>query len=414
MLPLIITSIIEASVAIGRLTEYFNAEELQNNAVSRKGAAETLGQEAVRLSQASFTWNRYDNRNTLDDITFSAHKGELSCIVGRVGSGKSSLLEAMLGNLFKVKGDVMVRGAVAYVAQSPWVMNATVKENILFGHRLDSVFYDKTVKACALLEDFASLPDGDGTEVGERGISLSGGQKARLTLARAVYARADVYLLDDILSAVDGHVGRHILENVIGAKGLLGSKTRILATNSIPVLTNANHITLVHEGRIVESGTYKDLSVKKEGGVASFIKTANNDSNKAAGGDEAQTRVDRKKGNDDYHEEAIEDDAENEEAEKEQEGLGQLPPAKAPAMIEQRKESMATLRRASTLSFRVSHGKVNGEDQPGNRSKQTEETSEQGKVKWSVYAEYAKTSNLVAVAIYIATLIGAQTAQIGV
>ena len=152
-----------------------------------------LGEESVRIRDASFTWNKEDaDRVALENISFAAHKGELSCLVGRVGAGKSSLLGALLGDLHKLKGDVVVRGACAYVAQSPWVMNASVRENIVFGHRWDPGFYEKTVKACALSDDFATLPDGDATEVGERGISLSGGQKARVTLARAVYARADV------------------------------------------------------------------------------------------------------------------------------------------------------------------------------------------------------------------------------
>lgn len=104
-----------------------------------------------------------------------------------------------------------MHGATAYVAQQPWIMNATVKENIIFGYRYDSNFYETTVKACALVDDFSVLPDGDETVVGERGISLSGGQKARVALARAVYSRADIFLLDDVLSAVDAHVGRHII-----------------------------------------------------------------------------------------------------------------------------------------------------------------------------------------------------------
>ena len=149
-------------------------------------------------------------------------------------------------------------------------MNATVKENILFGHRWDPAFYERTIRACALLEDLKTLPDGDTTEVGERGISLSGGQKARLTLARAVYARADVYLLDDVLSAVDQHVGRHLINNVLGPRGLLASKTRILATNSIPVLLEADFITMLRDGKVLETGAYEQLIAMK-GEVAKLI-----------------------------------------------------------------------------------------------------------------------------------------------
>jgi ATP-binding cassette, subfamily C (CFTR/MRP), member 1 len=260
MLPMVISSIIEATVAVGRITSYLVAEEVQPNAVLHEPAVDEIGEEAVRIREATFTWNKEEGRNALDNINFSTAKGELSCIVGRVGAGKSSLLQAMLGDLWKIKGEVVLRGSTAYVAQTPWVMNASVKENIVFGHRFDPTFYEKTVKACALLDDFATLPDGDQTEVGERGISLSGGQKARLTLARAVYARADIYLLDDVLSAVDQHVGRHIIDHVLGSKGLLSGKTRVLATNSIPVLMEANYVTLLRDGKIVEKGTYDQLS----------------------------------------------------------------------------------------------------------------------------------------------------------
>jgi ABC-type multidrug transport system fused ATPase/permease subunit len=192
MLPMVITSVIEASVAVGRMTSYLTADELQEDAVLQEKTVEEIGEESVRIRDASFTWNRTEDRIALHNINFTAQKGELSCIVGRVGAGKSSLLQSMLGDLYKLKGEVVIRGKSAYVAQSPWVMNASVRENIVFGHRWDPQFYNKTVKACALHDDFEQLPDGDQTEVGERGISLSGGQKARLTLARAVYARADI------------------------------------------------------------------------------------------------------------------------------------------------------------------------------------------------------------------------------
>src|SRR5262249_33640741 len=158
--------------------------------------------------------------------------------------GKSSLLQALIGGLWKVHGEVVVKGRIAYVAQQSWIMNASVRDNIVFGHRWDPHFYELTVEACALVADFKTLPDGDQTEVGERGISLSGGQKARLSLARAVYARADVYLFDDVLSAVDQHVGRHIINRVLGPKGMLCTKTRILSTNAITVLKEADFIGL--------------------------------------------------------------------------------------------------------------------------------------------------------------------------
>lgn len=408
------TAIIEASVAVTRLTDYFAAEELQPDAIISQPAAEKNGEETIRIRDGSFTWNKTEGRTTLEDINLSARKGDLICVVGRVGAGKSSLLQAILGDLWKLKGDVTVHGAPAYVAQSPWVMNASVKDNITFGHRWDPHFYDKTVKACALLEDFAALPDRDDTEVGERGISLSGGQKARLTLARAVYARADVYLLDDCLSAVDQHVGRHLINEVFGPKGLLQGKTRILATNSIPVLEESDYIVLLKEGKIAEEGTYDHVMSVRGGEVAALIRTAAHEQEKQQEETSSTSGSVTLPGDD--------GDSEDDDIEEVQEGLTELAPIKPHASTGRAGSSGSlklaretTLRKASTASFRGPRGKAGGGDdeEAGLKSKQSKETTEQGKVKWSVYGEYAKTSNLGAVAIYMATLLGAQTAQIG-
>ncbi|OJD38972.1 abc metal ion transporter [Diplodia corticola] len=404
ILPMVITSVIEASVAVARLTSYLLAEELQKDAVLHEPPVDEDGEESVRIRDGTFTWNKSESRLALQDINFTARRGELTCVVGRVGAGKSSFLQAMLGDLWKVKGIVVVKGKTAYVAQQSWVMNASVRENIVFGYRWDPHFYDRTVKACALIDDFASLPDGDQTEVGERGISLSGGQKARLTLARAVYARADIYLLDDVLSAVDQHVGRHIIDNVLGPHGLLASRTRILATNSIPVLMEANYVHLLRDGKVIEHGTYEQLMAMK-GEIANLIRTAHNedseDDGEVGSSDESGTVYGIGTGSD-----------EQLETEEAQEGVGQLAPIR-PAGGTGRKHTGLELRRASTASFRGPRGKLTDEEGAGLKSKQTKEFSEQGKVKWSVYAEYAKTSNLIAVAIYILTLVGAQMAQIG-
>jgi len=412
ILPMVITAIVEASVAVGRITGYLTADELQENAVIHEVAVEENGEESVRIRDACFTWDKSSERRALENINFSAHKGELACIVGRVGSGKSSLLQAVLGDLWKINGEVLLRGKTAYVPQSAWVMNASVRENIVFGHRWDPHFYDRTVNACALRDDFAQLPDGDQTEVGERGISLSGGQKARLTLARAVYARADIYLLDDCLSAVDPHVGRHLIDNVLGPKGLLAGKTRILATNSITVLMEADMILLLREGRILERGSYKQLMAMK-GEIANLIKTSQSedqeedDSTRASEGavsDEESTVYGGSPVGDD-------DEEDQAEAEAEQESAAHLAPLRTGAGTV-RKHSFQTLRRASTASFKGPRGKLTDEE-GGLKSKQTKEFSEQGKVKWSVYGEYAKTSNLAAVGIYLLLLLGAQTGSIG-
>ncbi|PGH18265.1 hypothetical protein AJ79_00604 [Helicocarpus griseus UAMH5409] len=405
ILPMVITSIIEASVAVSRLTTYFTGEELQKDAVLHEEAVAHTGDESVRIREATFTWNKHEGRNALENIDFSARKGELSCIVGRVGAGKSSFLQAMLGDLWKLNGEVVVRGRTAYVAQQAWVMNASVRENIVFGHRWDPHFYELTVEACALVDDFKTLPDGDQTEVGERGISLSGGQKARLTLARAVYARADIYLLDDVLSAVDQHVGRHIINRVLGPNGLLSGKTRILATNAITVLKEADFIALLRSGTIIEKGTYEQLLAMK-GEIANLIRSTVNDEESESG---ESTREDESlKSPDTLTVVENEDDSDLSDMEEAQERLGPLAPIRSGGTL--RRTSTNTLRRASTTSWQSPRKVV--DEEGALKSKQSKETSEQGKVKWSVYGEYAKTSNLYAVATYLTALILAQTAQV--
>ena len=413
ILPMVITSIIEATVAVDRLTRFFTAEELQEDAVIRQEPTIVNGEESLRVQDAAFTWDRHQGQPCLENIDVCARKGELLCIVGRVGSGKSSLLQAMLGDLWKLRGSVTTHGKTAYVSQQPWVMNATVRENVVFGHRWDPQFYERALEACALAEDLKTLPDGDQTEVGERGISLSGGQKLRLTLARAVYARADVYLLDDCLSSVDQHVGRHLIDNVFGANGLLGSKTRILATNSIPVLSEADDILLLRDGRIMENGTYDQLIAMK-GEVAKLIKTANNEEEDE--GSSSPSEEDSKmtsSGSTDSTVIVSPEDTDDAEVEELQEGVAHLVPIKSATTDNRRKDSNGSLRRASTASFRGPYGKISDEEQNGHKSKQNKEVSEQGKVKWEVYGEYAKTSSVFAVAVYLLMLVSAQTAQIG-
>jgi ATP-binding cassette, subfamily C (CFTR/MRP), member 1 len=403
ILPMVITSIIEASVAVRRLTDYLTADELQEDAVLFQEPVTHNGDESVRIRDASFTWNKYQANNVLENINLSARKGELTCVVGRVGAGKSSLLQAILGDLWKSQGEVVVRGRIAYVAQQSWVMNASVRENIVFGHRWDPHFYELTIEACALVDDFKTLPDGDLTEVGERGISLSGGQKARLTLARAVYARADIYLLDDVLSAVDSHVGRHIINRVLGPTGILNGKTRILATNAIAVLREADFIALIRDRTFLEKGTYEQLMAMK-GEVANLIRTTTtddddeNDSEASKGDAKSPISLDS----------TTADESDLSEIEEADDGLGALAPIKPGGV---RKSSMATLRRASTASWHGPRRETNDEEN-GLKTKQTKEKSEQGKVKWSVYGEYAKESNLYAVAIYLFFLLASQTAQV--
>ncbi|KAF9285150.1 hypothetical protein BGZ88_009647 [Linnemannia elongata] len=200
---------------------------------------------------------------TLVDINVSIARGQLTAVVGRVGQGKSSLLNAIIGDMYKRQGSVKVYGSVAYVSQQAWICNATVRDNIIFGKPFDKERYDRVLFASGLLPDLEILAAGDMTEIGERGINLSGGQKQRVSLARAAYQDADVYLMDDPLSAVDAHVDQHLWEYLIGPKGLLKNKTRLLVTHGIHHLEHVDHILVVKDGKITESGHYKHLMAAK-------------------------------------------------------------------------------------------------------------------------------------------------------
>ncbi|QDS69484.1 hypothetical protein FKW77_006663 [Venturia effusa] len=410
-LPNIITSVVESTVSANRLKSFLLAGEIQDEAVEYMPAATKDGQKSVRMQNASFTWGSSDSKQVLSNIEFSARKGELNCIVGRVGSGKSSLLQAVLGDLHKVSGEVSVRGSIAYVAQNAWIMNASVKDNVLFGHRFDPQFYDRTLKACALIEDLAILPDGDRTEVGEKGISLSGGQKARLQLARAVYARADVYIFDDILSAVDQHVGRHIINQVVGPRGLLRRKTRILATNSIPVLKEANHILMLRSGHIVEEGSYWD-ALAKDGEIASLIKTVRSSSEQmdspGSPSESASSSPTKTTSGldsvDDSDDEVLSSFAEKVSFDKERDDFDEPPTLRSSISKSgkrgDRDEEMALL----PMSEQTKPKEL--------VSRQTKETSEKGKVKWSVYLAYAHACHYHAVCVWFLTVMSVQALQV--
>lgn len=193
----------------------------------------------------------------LSDIDFEIGRNELVAIVGGVGSGKSSLLAALAGEMRRTSGEVILGASRAFCPQYAWVQNTTVQNNILFGKRFDPTWYQKVVEACALLPDLSILPNGDATEIGERGITLSGGQKQRLNIARAIYFDADIILLDDPLNAVDAHVGKHIFDQAIC--GLLKNKCRILATHQLHVLHRCDRIIWFEEGRIVANDTFQNL-----------------------------------------------------------------------------------------------------------------------------------------------------------
>lgn len=172
----------------------------------------------------------------------------------------------------KLSGQINVFGTTAYAPQLAWIQNATLRDNILFGRRYDESFYNQVINVCALKTDVDLLHRGDLTEIGEKGINLSGGQKQRINLARCIYADADIYYLDDSLSAVDSLVGKHIFESVIGPKGILQKKTRLFVTNSLNFLQEADEVIYVENGVIVEMGSYNQLC-KDDSLFNQFIQT---------------------------------------------------------------------------------------------------------------------------------------------
>ncbi|XP_030343631.1 canalicular multispecific organic anion transporter 1 [Strigops habroptila] len=265
MLPLVISSVVQTNVSNARLERYLGREDLDTSAIHHS----PIEGSAVHFSEATFAWDQ-DGDAAIRDVDLNITPGSLVAVVGAVGSGKSSLVSAMLGEMEHMKGHINIQGSLAYVPQQAWIQNATLKDNILFGSELDEARYQQVIKACALLPDLELLPAGDQTEIGEKGINLSGGQKQRVSLARAVYSNADIYVLDDPLSAVDAHVGKYLFEHVLGPKGLLQKKTRILVTHSISFLPQVDNIVVMVAGAVSEQGSYGTLLANR-GAFAQFL-----------------------------------------------------------------------------------------------------------------------------------------------
>ena len=264
MLPMMLVFLIQCNVSLKRINKFMNNEEIDPFAVSHEESSN-----AVEIDNASFHWDM-ESPTVLKDINIKIPKGSLTAIVGTVGSGKSSLLSALLGELHKVQGRVNTNGRIAYVPQQAWIQNSTLKENITFCQDDDKQKYEQVIESCALKTDLEILTAGDQTEIGEKGINLSGGQKQRVSLARAVYSQADLYLLDDPLSAVDSHVGKHIFSHVIGPSGVLNGTTRLLVTHGITFLPETDHIIVLTDGQVSEQGSYQEL-LQKKGNFSKFL-----------------------------------------------------------------------------------------------------------------------------------------------
>ncbi|XP_063046053.1 ATP-binding cassette sub-family C member 12 [Engraulis encrasicolus] len=198
-----------------------------------------------------------EDKPTLRNLSFTLHKGSLLGVCGNVGSGKTSLICSILEQMHLRKGSVFADGSLTYVSQQAWIFHGTVRDNILMGEDFDQERYDEVIRACSLKPDLAILPYGDQTEIGERGLNLSGGQKQRISVARAVYSGRDIYLLDDPLSAVDAHVGKHIFQECV--KKSLKGKSVILVTHQLQYLEFCDEVLLLEDGEIKEAGPHSAL-----------------------------------------------------------------------------------------------------------------------------------------------------------
>src|SRR5579862_1066821 len=296
VLPWIIGQIVDAWSSVSRIQEYLCAEETKDrtiwdygrsNAVEVKGASFTWERttvsdapEAIRYSRDQTAMNKggwvtettgrpscsplltWQEPFKLSDLSFSIGRNELIAVIGGVGSGKSSLLAALAGDMRMINGEVVMGASRGFCPQYAWIQNATVRDNILFGRAYDPVRYHNVIDACALRPDIEMLASGDLTEIGERGITVSAGQRQRLNIARAIYFGADIVLLDDPLSAVDAHVGRHIFDHAIC--GLLKDKCRILATHQLHVLSRCDRIIWLEDGNIEAIDTFENLITHNE------------------------------------------------------------------------------------------------------------------------------------------------------
>ncbi|KAL7053956.1 hypothetical protein AAHC03_026665 [Spirometra sp. Aus1] len=266
MFPTLLSNLVQAYVSIRRLTNFLLSSELALFAVTHE---DTPGVAAV-IEHGTFSWDS-DSEPSIQNMTIYFPEGQSTAIVGRVGSGKSSLLNSLLGNMERISGRVNVKGSTAYVAQQAWIFNGTLRDNILFHKPFDAERYERILSACALQQDLAILPSGDLTVIGDKGINLSGGQKQRISIARACYSDAEVYLFDDPLAAVDAEVAGHLLREVLGRQGLLAKKTRIIATHNPKLIQYADRVAMIEAGRLMEYGTYSKLTQSRNSRLNVFL-----------------------------------------------------------------------------------------------------------------------------------------------
>ncbi|KIO14761.1 hypothetical protein M404DRAFT_118392 [Pisolithus tinctorius Marx 270] len=285
-MPRALAAIPDAASALERLSDVFRAELIKGETM----VIDKSQEEAILIRDATFEWEsseKIDQRRSgsrggrkgghaetgkekdelrkdtpvfkVQGVNLTIPRGRLVAVVGPVGSGKSSLLQGIIGEMRKVSGHASIGGRVAYCSQTAWIQNATLRENVLFGQPFDEERYWRVIELSCLLPDLELLPDGDLTEIGERGINLSGGQKQRVNIARALYFNPEIVIFDDPLSAVDAHVGKSLFEDAILGSLRNRGITVLLVTHAIHFLSQVDYIYTMKDGMIVESGTFGEL-----------------------------------------------------------------------------------------------------------------------------------------------------------
>ncbi|KAI3891829.1 hypothetical protein MKW92_052716, partial [Papaver armeniacum] len=252
-LPLLVSKFFKAKISLYRVSCFLRQKDVQANYIKNLPSTSKI---AIDIKNGNFSWSSSEIP-TLKDVNLQVVNGMRVGVCGTVGSGKSSLLSCILGEMKNLSGEIMLCGRKAYVSQSPWIQSGNIEENILFGNEMDREKYRRVLEACSLEKDLDVLPFGDQTIIGERGINLSGGQKQRIQIARALYQDAEIYLLDDPFSALDAHTGTHLYKECL--LKFLKSKTVIYTTNQVEFLPSADLILVLKEGKITQAGTYEEI-----------------------------------------------------------------------------------------------------------------------------------------------------------
>ncbi|CAL9180811.1 unnamed protein product [Musa hybrid cultivar] len=255
MLPEVLSIMIQVKVSLDRINTFLHEDEIKEDDVKRSHLQNS--NLSVQLRNGVFCWEAGESIPTLKNLNLTINKGEKVAVCGPVGSGKSSLLYAILGEIPKLSGSVEVFGSIAYVSQTSWTQSGTLRDNILYGKPMDEALYEKAIKSCALDKDIDNFDHGDLTEIGQRGLNMSGGQKQRIQLARAVYNDADIYLLDDPFSAVDAHTAAILFHDCV--MSALEKKTVVLVTHQVEFLPETDRILVMEHGKVAQEGTYEQL-----------------------------------------------------------------------------------------------------------------------------------------------------------